>query len=198
MQYLYIRTGLELDVCTGEKLYECLMRMPGICAILGTTGFVNLRFRQRESRSYWPASGSAIVKGWGLVVGESGTRILVADNDARVRMALNTLLQQEPEKVAVRESNDISSLAVQVKQFKPDLVLLDWELPGRPAAALLLSLHGLNYNPKIIVLSTRPESEREALGAGADAFVCKGDPPDQLLGSLRRLAKQAREAETVG
>jgi DNA-binding NarL/FixJ family response regulator len=97
-------------------------------------------------------------------------------------MALHTLLKQEPEQVAVRESTDVSSLTVQVKEFKPELVLLDWELPGRPAAALLFSLHGLNYHPKVIVLSTRPESEREALGAGADAFVCKGDPPDQLLG----------------
>jgi DNA-binding NarL/FixJ family response regulator len=151
----------------------------------------------RDRRSCWPVPGRVSEKGWCLVVGESRTRILVADSDSRVRMALHTLLKQEPEQVAVRESTDVSSLTVQVKQFKPDLLLLDWDLPGRPAAALLFALNGLNYHLKVIVLSTRPESEREVLGAGADAFVCKGDPPDQLLGSFRRLVKEAKAAETV-
>jgi DNA-binding NarL/FixJ family response regulator len=126
------------------------------------------------------------------VGGVDQTRILVADNDARVRSALHTLLGQEPGQVSIRESADIGSLGLQVREFRPDLVLLDWELPGRPAAALLLALHGLEHHPRIIVLSTRPESEVEALAAGADAFVCKGDPPEQLLNSFRRLVHESR------
>jgi DNA-binding NarL/FixJ family response regulator len=122
----------------------------------------------------------------------SQTRILVADSDARVRLALQTLLQQEPTRIAVRESADIAGLATQFTQFKPDLILLDWELPGRPAAALLFALHGLDYHPKVIVLSTRPESEIDALAIGADAFVCKGDPPERLLDSFRTLVQQSQ------
>jgi DNA-binding NarL/FixJ family response regulator len=118
---------------------------------------------------------------------------LVADNDVRVRSALQTLLKQEPEPIAIRESSDLGSLAIQVKEFQPDLVLLDWELPGRPAAALLFALHGLEVKPKVIVLSKRPESEQAALDAGADAFVSKGDPPDQLLAAFRGLVRKARE-----
>lgn len=124
--------------------------------------------------------------------GNTQTRILVADGDARVRSALHTLLQQEPTQIAVRESGDIGSLALQIKQFKPDLILLDWELPGRPAAALLFALHGLDYEPKVIVLSTRPESEGDALAVGADAFVCKGDPPERLLDSFRTMVRQSK------
>ena len=127
--------------------------------------------------------------------GNTQTRILVADGDARVRSALQTLLQQEPTQIAVRESEDIGSLALQIKQFKPDLILLDWELPGRPAAALLFALHGLDYQPKVIVLSTRPESETDALAVGADAFVCKGDPPEQLLVSFRTMVRQSKHEQ---
>jgi DNA-binding NarL/FixJ family response regulator len=115
------------------------------------------------------------------------TRILVADNDARVRLALQTLLGQEPGRIEVRESADLGSLAVQVRQFRPDLVLLDWELPGRPAAALLLALHQLDYHPNVIVLSTRPELEQEAMDVGADGFVSKGDSPERLLQVLHKL-----------
>jgi DNA-binding NarL/FixJ family response regulator len=117
---------------------------------------------------------------------------LVADNDARVRSALQTLLKQEPGQILIRESADLGGLAMQVKEFKPDVVLLDWELPGRPAAALLFALHGLDYHPRVMVLSARSESEQEALDAGADAFVYKGDPPQRLLDSLRGLLRGSK------
>lgn len=134
------------------------------------------------------------MKGRCLVGGNSYTRILVADNDARVRSALQTLLRQEPGEVIVRESADVDGLAVQVKEFKPDLVLMDWELPGRPAAALLFALRGLGCSPKVIILSVRPEAEGPALSAGADAFVCKGDPPEHLLDSFRTLVREFKTA----
>lgn len=123
-------------------------------------------------------------------------RILVADNDARVRSALQTLLQQESADILIRESSDLESVAVQVQEFEPTLVLLDWELPGRPAAALLFALHALDYHPQIIILSIRPEAEKSALAAGADAFVSKGDPPEVLLESLRKLLQES--AATAG
>ena len=121
--------------------------------------------------------------------GSREVRILVADNDARVRSALHTLLKQEPGLV-ISECSDLESLVVQIKEFKPDLVLLDWELRGRPATALLFAAHAGNYRPKTIVLSGRPESEQAALDAGADAFVSKADPPERLLDTLRKLVSE--------
>ena len=84
-------------------------------------------------------------------------------------------------------------MAIQIETFRPHLVFLDWELPGRPAAALLLALRKLDYHPMVIVLSTRYESERDALDAGADAFVNKGDPPERLLESLHRLIEKSKD-----
>jgi DNA-binding NarL/FixJ family response regulator len=118
-------------------------------------------------------------------------RILVADNDARVRSALYTLLEQEPGLV-IGQCSDIESLVAQLKEFKPDLVLLDWELRGRPATALLFAATAPNYRHKTIVLSGRPESEGAALDAGADAFVSKADPPERLLDTLRKLVSESR------
>jgi DNA-binding NarL/FixJ family response regulator len=126
---------------------------------------------------------------------DSQTRVLVVDNDARVRSALQTLLKQEPGVIVVRESPDLGSLAAQYKEFQPDLVLLDWELPGRPAAALLFALNGCDFQAKVIVLSKRPESERAALEAGADAFVSKADPPERLLRAFRSLLSPPERGE---
>lgn len=118
------------------------------------------------------------------------TRILVADSDARVRQALHTLLGQEPGPVVIRESPDVASLAIEVRDFQPDLILLDWELPGRPAAALLFASQNLLYRSKMIVISRRPEDRQMALAAGADAFVSKGDSPERLLTAYRRVVRE--------
>ena len=115
-------------------------------------------------------------------------RILVAENDARARGALHMLLGQEPG-LTVAECADLEGLTAQVQAFQPDLVLLDWELPGRPAAALLYALNASGANPRVIVLSRRPEAEAAALATGAEAFVCKTDPPAALLSALRRVAQ---------
>ena len=119
------------------------------------------------------------------------TRILIADHDPRVRAALQMLLDQEPEWV-VGESSDVESMVEQIREFKPDLLLLDWEMPGRPAAVLILAIKGLEVTPEVIALSQRPESEAAALNAGADAFVSKANPPEKVLEALRTLAQGRR------
>jgi hypothetical protein len=40
---------------------------------------------------------------------------------------------------------------------------------------------------RMIAMSGRPEQRGEALRAGMDAFVCKGDAPEMLLGAMRSL-----------
>ena len=114
-------------------------------------------------------------------------RVVVADSDPRVRIALNMLLKFEPDLAIVGESTDASSLLAQAKELHPDLVLLDWELPGSSIAALIEQIRE-TYRPcKVVVLSRRPESEQAALTVGADAFASKTDPADSLLERLHRL-----------
>ena len=121
---------------------------------------------------------------------DSNLTLVVADADKRVRSALRILLREEPGLVVVGESAELSSLMAQVRDLAPDIVLLDWELPGRPAAALLLAQSRLDRWPWVIVFSARPESEDEVLAAGADAFVSKGDPPEALLSAFRQLKEK--------
>jgi DNA-binding response OmpR family regulator len=110
-------------------------------------------------------------------------RLLVAENDSRVRAALALFLQQQPQ-CEISECVDVDSLVIQIRSFRPDFLLLDWELPGRPAAALLGAFSEPTLQPKIIALSCRPEAETAALAAGAAFFFCKADPPERLLAAL--------------
>jgi DNA-binding NarL/FixJ family response regulator len=122
--------------------------------------------------------------------------ILVADNDPRVRAALHMFFSCEPELAIVGESADAASLLAQAKTLNPDLILIDWELPGHSTKAVIEWLKASEHTSKVIVLAKQPESEQAALAVGADAFVSKTHSADSLLDTLRKLYKP-REKDSV-
>jgi DNA-binding NarL/FixJ family response regulator len=112
-------------------------------------------------------------------------RILLADDQIHIRSSLQMLLKLEQEMTVVGQVGEAIDMVVQIGLTHPDLVLLDWELPGLPTIGSLPGLHRICPNLLVIVLSGRPETRREALAAGADAFVSKADPPERLLATLQ-------------
>jgi DNA-binding NarL/FixJ family response regulator len=111
-------------------------------------------------------------------------RVLLADDQSKVRSALRLLLEQGPGMSVVGEAVEARDLLAQVEATQPDLVLLDWELPGLRTDDWLSTLRMLCPRLKVIALSGQPEARRAALAAGADAFVSKGDPPERLLAAV--------------
>ena len=111
-------------------------------------------------------------------------RVLIADSRPQVRFALSALLRQQPGLEAVGEAGDVEELLVKVTATRPDLVLLDWRLRGKPMAELVPEMRRLRPGLRVIVLSERPDASREALEAGADAFVSKADHPEKLLSAI--------------
>jgi DNA-binding NarL/FixJ family response regulator len=111
-------------------------------------------------------------------------RILLADGQPRVRFAMRVLLERQPGVEVIGEAVDAEDLLTQVEMTCPDLVLLGWELPGLAPLDLLSALRKVGPGLLVIALSGRPEAHRAALGAGVDAFVSKGDPPERLLAAI--------------
>jgi len=113
-------------------------------------------------------------------------RVLLADDQPKVRFAMRVLLERQPRIEVMGEAVDAQDLLAQTEATCPDLVLLGWELPGLAAVDLLSALRKVGPDLFVIALSGRPEARRAALDAGADAFVSKGDPPEQLLAAIDR------------
>lgn len=111
-------------------------------------------------------------------------RVLLADDQAKVRSALRVLLGQQPGIEILGEAVDTTGLIDWVNAACPDVVLLDWELPGLQPAALLPMLRRHCPRAQVIVLNSHSEVRAAALAEGADAFVCKGDPPETLLQAI--------------
>jgi DNA-binding NarL/FixJ family response regulator len=115
---------------------------------------------------------------------DKATRVLIADDRRHVRSAIRLLLRQQPHVTVVGEAVNTEQALELAAGQRPDLVLLDWELPGQNDAPALETLRTVWPGLAVIALSGRPEARRAALGAGADVFVSKGDPPERLLAAV--------------
>ena len=114
-------------------------------------------------------------------------RVFLADDQGSVRSALRLLLEQEAGVEVVGEAADAARLLALVEQAAPDVILLDWELPGLPGGNLLRLLRFLLPSAAVVALSGRPESREEADEAGVNAFVSKCAPSETLLAVLHTL-----------
>lgn len=117
-------------------------------------------------------------------------RVLLADGHPWLCSALQLFfLEYEPLLEIVGAVNEAGMLLTIMPQVAPDLLLLDWELPGLTKCGTYQSLLSWLYqqHPQLylIVLSVKREHQRVALAAGAHAFVCKAEPPEQLLTAVR-------------
>jgi DNA-binding NarL/FixJ family response regulator len=118
-------------------------------------------------------------------------RVLLADDQVWLRSAMRLLLEQEPNLEVVGEARDINSLIQAIKTNLPDLILLDWELPGFGAQGchqrFIHFLHTKYPTLRIIALSVDSAVKAASFAVGVDAFVNKAEPPDHLLATLRQI-----------
>jgi DNA-binding NarL/FixJ family response regulator len=110
--------------------------------------------------------------------------ILLADDQPQVRSALRLMLEQAIKARIVGQASNAQALLALAKTTCPDAILVDWELPGLSTIKGVLSVRRVYPSARIVALSSRPEARQAALQAGADAFACKGDPPERLLAAL--------------
>ena len=110
-------------------------------------------------------------------------RIVIATEDSNLRIAIQLMLSEEPGINILGSASDCDGLLALVKSTLPEVVLLDWELPGCKMGDTLQHIKTIQSDPEIflIILSRKRSMKKNALEAGADAYRVIGDPPEKLL-----------------
>ena len=111
--------------------------------------------------------------------------VLIAHDRAKERTALKQLFERDGELSLVGEVAAADDLLSRLQETRPDLVLLNWELPGCQMSQLLSDIRCLHCPLKVVVFGEHPGAIRDALTAGAHAFVCKREPVEELLNTVR-------------
>jgi two-component system response regulator DesR len=116
-------------------------------------------------------------------------RLLLADDQALVRGALATLLDLEPDMSVVAEVGRGDEVVAAAREAKPDVALLDVEMPGVDGIQATRELRAALPDVKVVIVTTfgRPGFLRRALIAGANGFVVKDTPARQLADAVRRV-----------
>jgi two-component system response regulator DesR len=106
-------------------------------------------------------------------------RILLADNNPTLRSALALLLETRLGAQVVGQVSSMESLLCEAAATRPEIIIMDWELPGKPYNERIAALRQKTPYSRIIVTSARPENALQA--TDSDAFLCKTDPPEAIL-----------------
>ncbi|MDX3229750.1 response regulator transcription factor [Streptomyces sp. ME19-01-6] len=121
-------------------------------------------------------------------------RVLIAEDMHMLRKALVALLEFEPDIEVVAEFSSGAEILPRAKELRPDVAVLDIDLPGMDGLTAAAELHTAVPECRTIMLTSlgRPGNLRRALAAHVSGFLLKDSTPDKLCDAIRAVAKGER------
>jgi two-component system, NarL family, response regulator DesR len=121
-------------------------------------------------------------------------RVLIAEDQAMVRGALASLLRLEDDIEIVAEVERGDHVLIAARRTRPDVALLDIEMPGLDGIAAAGELARELPEVRSLILTTfgRPGYMRRALAEGASGFLLKDAPASELAEAVRAVAAGQR------
>jgi DNA-binding NarL/FixJ family response regulator len=117
-------------------------------------------------------------------------RVSLYDDNDSLRQTLVLLLETTSDLLPVGAYDNALRVVETVSQDKPDVVLMDIDMPGRSGIEAVRLLQQLPRTPRVLMLTVHeePEAVFEAVSAGAMGYLLKKTPADRLTDALRDLA----------
>ncbi|TVL87903.1 DNA-binding response regulator [Streptomyces sp. SAJ15] len=121
-------------------------------------------------------------------------RVLIAEDMHLLRKALVALLELEPDIEIVAELSSGSDIVPRAQELRPDVAVLDIDLPGMDGLTAAAELHTLVPECRTMMLTSlgRPGNLRRALAAHVSGFLLKDSSPDTLCSAIRAVAQGER------
>jgi two-component system response regulator DegU len=107
-------------------------------------------------------------------------------------------LQLEPDITVVGEAKDGASALLAASELKPDVMVMDYEMPEMNGLEATRSLNESGSGVRVVMLSIHDSSavRQAARNAGVRSFVAKHEPSEHLLAAIREAAQANGEEDT--
>jgi len=118
--------------------------------------------------------------------------VLIADDHPVIREGLAAILNSQSDIKIVAEATDGEEACELYDQLSPDVLMLDLRMPKKDGLQIVAELVSQRVSKPRIVVMTSYDGEhniRQALSAGAKAFLVKGSHPEQIREAVRRVAQ---------
>ena len=122
---------------------------------------------------------------------EHKIRIQLVDDHALVREGLRAILGTEADLEVAGEAADSEAAVATAARLQPDVVLLDVQIPGRPAADTVRRIRQVSPASRIIVLSMYdgPHLVQELIAAGIRGYLLKSVDAEELVAAIRNVCR---------
>ncbi len=121
--------------------------------------------------------------------------VLLVDDHPVVIEGLRKVLQTAGDIAVAGEAHDAAGALEQARGLKPDVILLDLRMPGASGVQATRRLREQDVRSAVIILTSYGDQAyvRQAMEAGADGYLLKTTPPDQLISAIRSAARGRRQ-----
>ena len=118
-------------------------------------------------------------------------KVVLCDDHAVVRRGVRDTLMEATDIQVVGEADGYASLREALRQHRPDVLLLDVDMPGRSGLEILAVLQEEQNPVRTVMVSMYPEDQYaiRCLKAGAMGYLNKGGDPAALLTAVRVVAQ---------
>ena len=118
------------------------------------------------------------------------TSVLIADDQALVRMGLRKVLETEPDLAVVGEAEDGEQAVGYALEHRPDVTLMDIRMPVLDGIEATRRITATLPGARVIILTTfgLDSYVYESLRAGASGFMLKDAPPEEIAAAVRIVA----------
>ena len=118
------------------------------------------------------------------------TSVLIADDQALVRMGLRKVFETEPDMTVAGEAADGEDAVAAVRRLRPDVILMDIRMPSLDGIEATRRITAAQPDARIIILTTfgLDTYVYESLRAGASGFMLKDAPPEEITAAVRVVA----------
>ncbi|WP_432845306.1 response regulator [Amycolatopsis sp. CA-161197] len=117
-------------------------------------------------------------------------RILLADDEALLRLGFRLVLDSQPDMTVVGEAADGAAAVRRTAELDPDVVVMDVRMPGVDGIDATRRIVQDHPRSRVLILTTFDIDEYAfpGLKAGASGFLLKNVPPEDLLSAIRAVA----------
>ncbi len=133
--------------------------------------------------------------GGAVSTGHPAMRVMLIDESKEIRAVERSILAQLGY-TQVEEASDGQDALSKVGAFRPDLILLDWDMPRVDGLTFVKRFRAVNQSTVLIMVTEVRERARvlEAIDAGVSGYVIKPFTPDLLSRQISRATGRSRAA----
>lgn len=119
-------------------------------------------------------------------------KVLITDDRITSRKGLRALMLTQPDLKVIGEAANGEMAIDFIKKVKPDVVIMDAFMPKMNGLEATRIIKKRWKDVRVVILTMHEDIREEALAAGADAFLVKGCPPEELINEIKDQRRDVR------